>query len=442
MAYRSRSPTHIGIILLTVLVCVYLYNKQPTNLRSSIIQFSVDEQKPSVDILQSLSLTEDQCAANFPGLTKEIDDAVARGPFPLRKQPDHRTGLVQGRIKDGKVYIISTDPSLPRNMLQERDSVLHQLHRAVITSPSPLPNTIFAFNILDTPMNNSWAFSRSNDPHIENGNYWVMPHFSFWSWPLSFIGTVDQALSKIEDIEKNTQWTEKIDKAVWRGTGWFNTVGNKDLRPGLIQKGKEKEWADIEALKWNTNSESAENAIGIEDFCRYKYIVYTEGITYSGRLLFHQACASIILTPPPTYLLHNTHFMRPIFSSSFFSAREESPETGYDWATRWPKTYGQSEANIIFVEPDWSDLEETIMYLRKNPEIATGIAKRQRDLFTKYLSPASEACYWRALIRGWSKVAEPDYEDDGWAGWDAEGPENGEGMRWETFSLLGKVAKN
>ncbi|TGO17688.1 hypothetical protein BTUL_0015g00230 [Botrytis tulipae] len=439
MAYRLRSPSHIGIFLLIVLICIYLYDKQSKNLRSSIFQLSPNEQKPSADILQSLSLTEDQCRAAFPDLTKEIDDAVTRGPFPLKRQPDHRTGLVQGRIKDGKVFIISADPNPSRNMLQERTSVLHQIHRAVTTSPSPLPNTIFAFNILDTPMNNSWAFSRSNDPRIEKGNYWVMPHFSFWSWPVSFIGSVDQALSKINRIEMDKRWNEKIDKAVWRGTGWFNTVGNKDSRPSLILKGKDKEWADIEALNWTTNGDSAENAIGIEDFCKYKYIVYTEGITYSGRLLFHQACASVILTPPPTYLLHQTHFMRPIFSKTFLSARELSAKSEYDWTTRWPNTYGLSEANIIFVEPDWSDLEETIMYLRNHPEIGNGIAERQRELFTRYLSPASEACYWRALIRGWSKVAEPHYEDGGWARWDAGGVEDGEGMRWETFSLLGKV---
>lgn len=103
MAYRSRNSVQVGLILLTVLICIYLYNKQSTDLRSSIFQFSVDGQEPSAGILQSLSLTEDQCAATFPGLTKEIDDAVARGPFPLKRQPDHHTGLVQGRIKDGKV---------------------------------------------------------------------------------------------------------------------------------------------------------------------------------------------------------------------------------------------------------------------------------------------------------------------------------------------------
>jgi hypothetical protein len=35
--------------------------------------------------LESLSLTELQCKAMFPRLTKEIDDAVARGPLDLKK---------------------------------------------------------------------------------------------------------------------------------------------------------------------------------------------------------------------------------------------------------------------------------------------------------------------------------------------------------------------
>jgi hypothetical protein len=34
---------------------------------------------------------------------KEIDDAVARGPFRLKKEPDDYTGMVQLRIKDRKV---------------------------------------------------------------------------------------------------------------------------------------------------------------------------------------------------------------------------------------------------------------------------------------------------------------------------------------------------
>jgi hypothetical protein len=57
------------------------------------------------ELFDKLNLTENECRATFPDLTKEIDDAVARGSFNLTKAPDGHTGLVQGQIKDGKVRI-------------------------------------------------------------------------------------------------------------------------------------------------------------------------------------------------------------------------------------------------------------------------------------------------------------------------------------------------
>jgi len=38
---------------------------------------------PSKETLENLSLTEEQCRATFPGLMKEIDDAVARGSMQV-----------------------------------------------------------------------------------------------------------------------------------------------------------------------------------------------------------------------------------------------------------------------------------------------------------------------------------------------------------------------
>ena len=135
--------------------------------------------------------------------------------------------------------------------------------------------------------------------------------------------------------------------------------------------------------------------------------------------------------------MHTTHLMRPLFSSSL---PLPSPSSGYEgyWSTRWPNSYSPSEANIVFVDPGWKDLEETIFYLRAHPEIAQGIAERQREL-VPYLSPAAETCYWRALIKGWSEVAKTGNVAGDWAGWEVAGVENGEGMRWETFSLKGKT---
>jgi hypothetical protein len=272
-----------------------------------------------------------------------------------------------------------------------------------------------------------------------------MPHFSFWSWPKPFIGTVDEALDKISRIEEQTPWANKTDKAVWRGTGWFNSVGNINLRPKLVEVTKNAEWADVQVMKWLTNAMKATNSIDIENFCKYKYIIYTEvspcnyiaqymksadenqGVTYSGRLHFHQACESVIMTPPPTYLLHTTHFMRPVLSSSFLRPRENvSPDQ------RWPRVYPISEANIIFLDPEWKDLEPTIKWLQAHPDIAKGIAKRQRiGVKRGYLSKAAEVCYWRSLVRGWSSVVRID--DEKWR------QDDGEGIRWETFSLTGRT---
>lgn len=42
----------------------------------------------------------------------------------------------------------------------------------------------------------------------------------------------------------------------------------------LSSKGKKR--ADVEILKCENNGVNAENALGIGEFCRYKYIIYTE----------------------------------------------------------------------------------------------------------------------------------------------------------------------
>ena len=62
--------------------------------------------------------------------------------------------------------------------------------------------------------------------------------------------------------------------------------------------------------------------------------------------------------------------------------------------------------------------------------VAKGIAERQREMMVGggYLSEGAEACYWRSLIRGWARMVRvPDMSE-----W-------GEGIRWETFVLLGRT---
>ncbi|RFU28056.1 hypothetical protein B7463_g8281, partial [Scytalidium lignicola] len=336
--------------------------------------------------------------------------------------------------------------------LQDRTASFHQIHRALLTSPEPLPDTVFALNILDNPLPGTWSYSRPVSSSLEfdvdspgqDNPIFPMPHFSYFSWPKRYIGSLSSALSRIATIEESTPWTEKIDKAVWRGTTWFTPAGRPEGRRRLLEvvrerdgagkvKGNMKSWADIMALESGKGNE-----LRIEHFCRYRYVIYAEGVTYSGRLPYHQACASVLLSPPITYLQHTTHLIRPLFSWSLPLSSSSSvqnppskpvPNPDVKTNTSFPISYPPSQANAIFVSSNWDDLEATVQYLQSHPDIGERIARNQRETFVGrgYLSDAAEVCYWRELIRAWSSFAVVDEEE-----WE-------EGMLWEDYILTGKV---
>ena len=266
-----------------------------------------------------------------------------------------------------------------------------------------------------------------------------------------------RAAGAIAEIEVALPFYKKIPKAVWRGTAWFNSVHNPRLRQNLLREAKGKDWADVEALDWKGGgSRDAVNALPIEDFCGYKYVLHTEGVAYSGRFQFLQMCASVVITPPIQWLQHTTHLVKPLFSSSLdldfpadnpavqrhasgadsaaqaaSASKPEHKQGGWKPSERvrrsWPVQYPADEANIVFVAPDWSDLGATVAWLEAHPAVAEGIARRQRELFVGggYFSPAAEMCYWRALVRGWAEVVRT--EGMGW--------EDTKGVTFEEFSL-------
>jgi hypothetical protein len=341
-------------------------------------------------------------------------------------------------------------------MLAHRAASLHQIANALLTWPTsedPAPDTVLVFNHDDSPHPSTLSYCRPASRGGENGGggrgiddsrrIFPVPHFGFYAWPISTIGSFGRAAAAISELEDGLVdypggsvdgrwwWDRKIPQAVWRGTPWFNspTSGSGRMRQDLLTATRNKTWADVEAT-------TGGNALPIEDFCRYRYVVYTEGVTYSGRLQYHQLCASVVLSPPIAWMQHTSHLIRPLFSSSLPGVRREpissssaklAPYPAPSISAAWPRSYPPAKANMIFVAPDWSDLESTVEWLEAHPQVAAGIAERQRNLFAGggYFSPAAEMCYWRALIRGWAQVARP--EGQGWDGL--------EGVSWEEFSL-------
>ncbi|KAK0666355.1 glycosyl transferase family 90-domain-containing protein [Cercophora samala] len=435
---QKRRITQITLIVggLLVFYCfVFLWRTPSSASKPSLSKQQLSQRPLPPELLNNLSLDEDQCNAAFPGLTKEIDDAVAQGPFTMKRYSNNQ-GPLQGRIKDGQIYIIHAQrrKDLSAEMSNSRTASLHQLNRALLTSPTPLPDTIFTLNFQDTPFGTSWAYSRPASPTNSNPNpqqrLFLIPHFSFWSWPLPFIRSLPHASALITALESTLPFPSKTPKAVWRGTTWFNSVLSPQLRQKLILTTRpHPDLFDVQKLEWTGKSRNATNALPVQDFCRYKYVIHTEGISYSGRFQFLQMCRSVVLTPPILWMQHTTHLVRPVFSGEL---------TGNKWETTervkgvWGRGVEGGEANMVFVKPDWSDLEETVRWLEEHPEVAEGIATRQRELFVGggYFSKAAETCYWRALVRGWAKVVRPEGGEEAW---------EEEGVTFEEFSLTNSI---
>lgn len=441
---RRIRDTVCCVGLVFTIYCLFLARQARNKNEDGIYTTESSHRGPYSLELDNLSLTTSQCEAAFPGLTWAIDDVVSQGHFTLDPKKAH----VLGQIKSGQLRILKAQrkDELSAEMLNSRTASLHQIHRALLTAHTSesVPDTIFALNFQDQPFGTAWAYSRQADPDSRPGandgnadaRTFLMPHFSFWAWKLPFIGSMARATAAINEIETahHPTFASKIPKAVWRGTTWFNSVHNPRLRANLLAAARDKPWADVEALAWDGTrgpggERTASNSLPVEDFCRYKYVLHTEGVTYSGRFQFLQMCASVVLTPPIGWAQHTTHLVRPVFSSAL-----PGLEVGGGWqpsaATRraWPVGYTPDEANIVFVRPDWSDLQDVIMWLEGHPDVAEGIARRQREMFAGggYFSPAAEACYWRALVRGWSEVVRVDEDSLGGIG---------DGQAFEAFAL-------
>ncbi|KAF2033494.1 hypothetical protein EK21DRAFT_58695 [Setomelanomma holmii] len=405
----------LGCFILTLITLSLLYDRRAARYGGQSYNWLAQQHEPKQKSHNNyaahnrLDLDEKQCRTAYPLLFTDSDGAVARGKFKLDKTEAEYKGLVQGRILNNN-----------------RTAILSQLHRAILTSPSALANTYFAFTINDVPKNDSWGFAR---PNKDTGyDIWIMPSFSGWSWPKAGLGSMDDVLQKIERVEDKLSWDQKESRVIWRGTPWFNPLGHPDLRKDLLKVARGKHWASVEAL-------NETNKLDIEEFCKYKYIVYTEGVTYSGRLPYHQACGSVLLMAPLEWVSMSAVLVRPILAGDVVAPsgvdvevkdKEGKVEGVVKTVASW------EGANAIYVKPDFSDLEAVVEFLEERQEVARRIARNQRELVVDggYLSTSAETCYWRALIKGWSEVAVVDE-----AKW---GDETGE--RYETW-LVKEVSR-
>lgn len=258
-------------------------------------------------------------------------------------------------------------------------ATLHALHRAILTSPEPLPNIEFAFNSDDRiPSFPLWGYARRKD----DTQIWLIPDFGFWSWPETKVGTMREVQLKAASTEQENDggwsWSKKVPKLLWRGA----TMG-LELREKFLKVTADQPWADVKALTWKDQDSMTNDLKSMPEHCQYKYLAHTEGNSYSGRLKYLQSCKSVVVAHKMDWIQHH----HPLMQSN-------GPEQNY-----------------IEVERNYDDLAEKMAWLEAHDEDAQRIASNSVKTFReRYLTPAAEVCYWRKLIHGWSRVSfEPEF---------------------------------
>lgn len=263
----------------------------------------------------SYSLDSEQCNIAFPGLFAEIERGVAAQKALGNVTPrqlnisERGRGALRGMIVDQQVsallpglwifwtrltmslqlYILSETVTKNEYDASRAVAILHAIHRAIITSPEPVPNIEFAFTVADVVPDPDeknypiWGLTRK----AEDKEIWLMGDFGYWSWPLDLVGAYDEVRRKIAKAEM--KFEQKTKQAVWRGA-----VATNGHRDELIKVTENKEWADVRAIVWagisDLVSEDQAKALSMPEHCKYQFVIHTEG--RSMRLQAHVSVAN------------------------------------------------------------------------------------------------------------------------------------------------------
>ncbi|KAB8262073.1 endoplasmic reticulum-resident kdel protein [Aspergillus pseudonomiae] len=349
------------------------------------------------------SYNDTQCTNLFPGLFEDplraqlfwtARHGISRADVENIKMVD---GMARVAVYQGRLYVhraLAKGEDHRRKIL----GILGSIHRALISAPHTIPDTEIIFSIEDKladvagPDHPLWVLARK----ATEESVWLMPDFGFWSW-----GHIDSRIGPYDEVVKHVEknelpWDEKEDKLVWRGKLSFAPK----LRRTLLEIARKYAWGDVKEVEWKNKA----NYLSMEKHCDYRYIAHVEGRSYSASLKYRQACRSVVVIHKLQYIQHH-HYL--LVSSG-------------------------PQQNFVQVERDWADLPHRIQELLDDPLKARMIADNNVKVFReRYLTPAADACYWRALLQEWA-TASPEITE---TMTDPTSAPN-RGIRFESFLLL------
>ncbi|XP_028171067.1 O-glucosyltransferase rumi homolog [Ostrinia furnacalis] len=259
-----------------------------------------------------------------------------------------------------------------------------------------MPNLEIALNTRDWPqVNHLWghpkapvfSFSKTKD------YYDIMyPTWSFWEggpaislYPTG-IGRWDKHRISISATAANKwPWDLKLDKAFFRGSR------TSEERDALVLLSRSKpELVDAQYTKnqaWKSEADTlyAEPAseVSFEEHCRYKYLFNYRGVAASFRFKHLFLCKSLV-----------------------FHVGEDWLEFFYPSLKPW--------VHYVPISPNASQLEieRYINFFKENDSLARDIAERGFEHIWEHLTDKDVQCYWRKLLKKYSKLVKYDVVKD------------------------------
>lgn len=359
------------------------------------------------------------CKAEFPLLFPQIDDNLAawraKGGISFQdldeaaRTCDPRWGMARIVIRDGQLFL---------RQVREGDesrisALLHLIHTAVTTDPS---STLQAGNATGielvlseadrdaSPNDAVWAISKRVDEPKSKGT-WLLPDFGFAGWPETGIASFDEFLHLAQLQDQLAPWAHKGDKILWRGlaNGYPPRVDLLDRTDPRKVAGAEA-WADVKQTSFHDVGAEFHPLIPMHEHCRHRYLVQTEGNSYSGRGKFLWSCRSVTVAHPMQWTQH----FHPALNADPTSRAQNFIELPGPLFNGLEETTRQLQNTAgIPIEQDLQTTQGVAGALGVNPpqRIADNAVESLRR---RYLTPAATACYLRAALVAYAQVLKTD----------------------------------
>lgn len=364
-----------------------------------------------------LTLPSPVCEQEFPLLYPQLHDLrrhwssgislsdVDRLEAAAKSQD--RWGWARVLVRDGRLWIRTLFPS-PDTRLA---ALLSQLNDAVLSSPEPLPPLDLVISSGDkdgfpgAESGPSWVLTKLINNSQAKGNF-LAPDFGFKGWPEAQAPTYPEVVALQKQVEQQYPWDRKDDRAFWRGFPNMYPI-RKDLmdrtRPSShLSPTSSDAWSDVFATTFGGETgPEFRPLVKLQDHCQRKYLIHSEGNSYSGRSKYLLSCHAITIAHKMEW---TQHFHPALISSPTSPSQNfiELPGPGFDgleetvralWASDHdPKSSAASSQGYLDKARNKYHTVDTLP--------ARQIADNARDsLRDRYLTSAATMCYYRAALK-------------------------------------------